>query len=207
MWRLAGGVVLLFGLACAGGSPTPQSTPYVAPPPPMMTGVELRDDDILVHGASDASDVVLVFSDWMCPHCEVAWPETVALTKDRPDTQLRFRSFPIDGDCNPVVTTSSPPRCELAKAALCAAEEGAFLDYASAAFPLGDAVLSQTAWTGVRMTACMERPDISVLVSTHAQSGAALGVRGTPTMFVRVGGAWQGPVPPHQLAEMLVNSE
>lgn len=189
----------LLALAC-GGAPLVEPDAHYEPPPEapidaptMQADVPLRADDLIAHGSDDASTVVLLFSDWKCPHCATAWPKVLEAVRAHPDAQLRFRTFPLAGPCNPAITREDPERCTLARAALCAGRMERFLAYAPAAFERGEALLQEPEWQDPAFRACLDDTAIRDTVRAHAVSGTALDLKGTPTAFVRIDGVWRAP--------------
>jgi len=219
LWALTVAGVSL-QLACGGGasvSPPGTSAGGAAPgerainrfrePPaellPELDDVALHERDILAFGPADAPTIVLVYTDWKCPHCEAAWPRMQALAGARDDVQVRYRSFPLSGPCNDTLEVRDESRCTLAKAALCANEEGGFVDFAPAAYALPDAVLAQSAWSGVSMTACMADAAMDEVLQDHIRLGQDLELSGTPTFFLRRAGQWFGPLNVEQVVNEL----
>lgn len=206
-------VCSLFALACGGLElPLPDEEAVViealeAHPaePAIATSSKqvVLDDriDLVLHdGRGDDGPIVLQFSDWRCPHCYQAMP-TIREAAEQHGAQLRFRSFPLAGPCNPMIEREDPDRCELALAAVCAHQNGTFDDFAARAER--DDGLVRTLSRDGAFAACLEAPDTASIVREQAQSGADLELVGTPTFFVRVDGTWFEPRSPDEVVDLL----
>lgn len=143
---------------------------------------------VVVPRRSKKAPIVVQYSDWRCPHCLVALPRVMAAARAG-GAEVRFRNFPLDGECNPAVETVTGERCALARASVCAAREGrfdAFVEHASANDPDGLERWVRDPTIGV----CMDDPSVGAAVREQAMAGARDGLVGTPTFFVRVGKRW-----------------
>ena len=85
---------------------------------------EFKPDQGLTLGNSKNPKMVIVeFADFLCPHCRLAYPALHAFVQSHPDTQLIFKSFPLDAKCNKNLTHEGDGyRCKLAGAVFCAAK-------------------------------------------------------------------------------------
>ncbi|RYZ81659.1 MAG: fused vitamin K epoxide reductase/thioredoxin, partial [Proteobacteria bacterium] len=74
------------------------------------------------NGTGPAKVVLVEFADFLCPHCKAAVPNLHNFAKAHPDVKLVFKSFPLDGSCNPAPALSKGDgkRCEYAFATFCA---------------------------------------------------------------------------------------
>lgn len=154
-----------------------------------LAAPSLGRDDIQVLGDRDAPDVVLQISDWRCPHCAVAFPIVLDAVRDAPHAQLRFWSFPLTLPCNPDARHVDEARCELGRAALCASDAGVFLGFAERVF--GGAGWRGAVFDTPRFRRCVERRRTERRLARQIDAARALEIRGTPTIWVRRGGAWQ----------------
>lgn len=206
------GAVAVVILGCGGLElPSPDPEPVVLDeivaepePVPPRDPIELDDriDLVLERGLGDDGPVILQFSDWRCPHCYRAMPR-IRLAASRHRAQLRFRSFPLAGLCNPTIEREDPVRCELALAAVCAHRTGQFDDFAARAE--GEEGLVETLSGSGAFRDCMEHDDTAAIVRDQAQSGADLGLRGTPTFYVRIDGSWYEPGSVDDVLRLLEN--
>ncbi len=64
---------------------------------------------------------VTEFADYKCPHCKVAAQSLKSFMQDRSDVKLIFKSFALDGTCNPHVQFKGDgSRCKMATWSFCA---------------------------------------------------------------------------------------
>lgn len=77
-------------------------------------------------GNPGAPVVIVMASDYACPHCGAAFGELRAGLESRPDVQLRVMPYPLDGACVPGISSRGGLRCELAVAAECASQLRAY---------------------------------------------------------------------------------
>jgi len=165
--------------------------------------IQLGPVDAVI-GNRDAPWTIVQFSDWQCPHCARAYDRLDAWVPTQSDVRVVFKSFPLNGECNPTLTSAGPaPRCALAWGAACAAEQGRWPAYATWAMEsmtlLSDVrpedLASKTAGLGLdpkRFGQCMTSHKARQRVQADAVEGARLGISGTPTFFVhdRARGDW-----------------
>lgn len=142
-----------------------------------------------------AADVVLVeFMDLECGHCKRAAGELSRLAEAYGDRVLFVvKHYPMDPTCNPgVQNTRHRHACEAARGAVCAAEQGRFWPFHDLAFKnqhqlTTDDLAMYARAAGADLAAweaCMrsDRSQQRVLADTRA--GAALGLRGTPRIYI-----------------------
>lgn len=69
----------------------------------------------------EASTIIVEFADFKCPHCRIASQSLHAFMQGRNDVQFIFKTFPLDGTCNPAIQFKGDgSRCKMAAWALCA---------------------------------------------------------------------------------------
>jgi protein-disulfide isomerase len=163
----------------APGGPAPASpaAPAALPAPP---GAE-----------NPGPGVVVEYSDYECPFCARAHVQTKALLERHPQWRLERRHFPLDPSCNPAVKRAiHPAACDLAKAALCAEEQGRLAEMDDALFerqrtkePVAD-VARKLGLDVPRLEACLASPDTDRALSRDVDAGVRDGVRATPTYVV-----------------------
>lgn len=170
---------------------------YVAP-----RGAVMLEGDEPTLGDPNAPYTVLEYACFGCPHCAQSFPHLFQLVKENPEIKVKFRSFPLTGECNAAAArTGRPEVCRAAMAAQCANQQGKFWDFAGLVFAnqqqLGDELLAAAAnQVGLDFDAfsrCITDPAVLQAVSADAASGAAVQIMGTPTMFlegVRGPGEW-----------------
>lgn len=146
-------------------------------------------------GDRDARILVVEFADFACPHCARAEKELSDLVKMRPDIQVRFKPFPLTGKCNPALEDygSGEERCRAAIAAECTVSQGKFWPMAHQLFTnQGYFEAEQIRFMAEAcevdldaFDACVESPEAKAAVEAHAAAGGALGLQGTPALFVK----------------------
>lgn len=171
----------------ADPAPASRTTP-VAPP---------------VATAPDVGVLTIVeYSDYQCPYCSRAHAEVRAAIANRPGIQLEHRNFPLDHGCNPIVQRPlHQEACALARAAMCAGDQGRFWQmndalYANQALRRPIAELAAAAGLDVaEFHRCVDSPRTAERLAEEIASGVRAGVRATPTYAV--GGAlYAGKLPP-----------
>lgn len=155
--------------------------------------VTLAGDEPIL-GDPNAPILLLEYADYGCGHCARASAELKTLVAQAPQVQVRFRPFPLSGACNPVIDSpEGGERCMAAMATRCAGEQGKFWQLSEAMFknlgyldPYSIEMMAKQVGVEIEpWKTCLERPETLAAVKADAQSGAAAGVRGTPTFFVK----------------------
>lgn len=178
-------------------APTPEGaeTEEVRPSPggdvPEAEGVERRDpQDPLAVGAVDAPVVMVVFSDYQCPHCAQWNEETLPAMLEHAeagDLRIEWRDMTFLGD--------GSERAALASYA--AAKQDAFREYHEQLFldgqprpesELSDAALVELAeelgLDGERFAADMASAEAASAIAENEQLASEAGVTGTPTVVI-----------------------
>ena len=145
--------------------------------------------------------VVFEFSDYECPFCAKAHEELKALLATRPDITLVKRHFPLDSSCNPLMKRPMHPRaCALARAAICAEQQGRFTEMDDALFGNQQARRSVEELAGkvgldvARFRACLVDPETTRRLSSDVATGIQIGLAATPTYVVN-GVQYTGSLP------------
>jgi len=141
---------------------------------------------------------IVEFADFLCPHCRLASKSMHQFIESRAGVRLILKPFPLDGNCNtePAIQTKGDNvRCQLAYAALCAAnlfEKGTETSEAiferqtswnRATFDQDlEKMLSELKLDSPRIKECMQSSQIHELVLRLTKEGA--GIMGTPTFYV-----------------------
>jgi protein-disulfide isomerase len=141
--------------------------------------------------AGPASLVVIEFSDYECPFCAKAHEETKQLLSTRPDVTLVRRHFPLDSACNAAVSRRlHPEACGLARAAICAEEQGKLAAMDDALFRNQQAkrpVEEVARAVGVDVAAfrrCLASPTTETRLRSDIEAGVRVGLTATPTYVV-----------------------
>ncbi|MCA9494519.1 MAG: thioredoxin domain-containing protein, partial [Myxococcales bacterium] len=176
------------------GDPEPQvpegtrvlTVPRAVIPSPLTPATPTR-------GPADAPLQVVVFEDFECPFCRRLTRNLHAVVDEQPDRwRIAFRHYPMHTACNPGVSRDlHPDACAAATAAVCAERQGRFWEMYDALFGqegLSRADLERRAGElGLdpqAFTACLDDPAASAPVLADARQGRALGVSGTPTLYI-----------------------
>jgi protein-disulfide isomerase/uncharacterized membrane protein len=191
---------LLSTPAPAPGRPAPQgpdlSTAYAN-----RADVPLEGDEPFL-GNPNGKIQIVEYADFLCPHCAQAFPIMHQLVEANPEIGLRFRAFPLTGECNPVTAPGNhPERCRAAMAAQCATDQGRFWDYAGLLFAnqhqmSEELIATAAAQVGLdldRFSACLQDPRTLEQVQRDGVSGGQLQIYGTPAFYVKgltPGGDW-----------------
>jgi protein-disulfide isomerase/uncharacterized membrane protein len=144
-------------------------------------------------GNPTAKYQVVEWADFGCPHCRDAWHELHELTKERQDLQVRFRVFPLTGDCNPLLQPHGPERCNAAYAAECARQQGRFLEMGTLLFENQgyfstddlEFMAQQAGLDVAKWKTCLADPATAAGVLNDAKQGGEAGVLGTPSLFLK----------------------
>lgn len=162
-----------------------------APPPPPPE--QILGDVPPTLGRDDAPIEVVSFSDYQCPYCRQMSDTLAQLYARYPDDiKIVYRHFPRQGDAQ-----------KLAEAALCAGDQGRFIDFHDALFDRPGVTSAQVADVVAALQLdqpafeqCYHSLRFTTQVNEDIKEGQRLNIRGTPTNFVngvRVPGAAKLP--------------
>lgn len=144
-------------------------------------------------GSEDAPYLVVEWADFGCPHCAVAKEELTQLVKAFPDVAVRFKPFPLSGNCNDALApTEDNLRCNAAMAGVCAHKQGKFWEMSHLMFtnqgyftqPDLQRMAEQSGLDLAQYGACMADPTTVDTVKANAAAGDKVGIQGTPAMFL-----------------------
>lgn len=144
-----------------------------------------------VTGSVAAPDTVRIFSDFQCPYCREMWSGAAQGWEARPEQfRVAHYQFPL---------SKHPNAFAAAEASECAGAQGRFWPYADTLFrefdrwtPLksADAALKfggYAASAGLKtaaFTSCLNAHTFKASVEAQVRAGLAVGVQGTPTVFL-----------------------
>ncbi len=165
--------------------------------------VDVTGDGSPTKGAADAPVTIVEFSDFQCPYCQSVLPTLEqALAKYEGKVRLVFRQFPL--------YSIHPQAAKAAEASLCANDQGKFwamhdlmfaeqksLDLPSLKEKAGRLELDQAAFD-----TCLDSGRHDPRVRADVQAGSAIGVSGTPAMFIN-GRPYSGALSFEQLAAVI----
>lgn len=163
-------------------------------------GRSFSTDHGIVFQKQDSPKMTIVeFADFRCPHCKMASPTINAFASARKDVQVIFKSFPLDGTCNPHIERKGDgTSCFLAQTVLCAeklAQKGWntkkwVFENQERFFQFFDRnqILSEVA-TGQQLDVealkvCVDSEDILQVIKTMSDEGSKAQIRGTPSFFI-----------------------
>jgi protein-disulfide isomerase len=141
--------------------------------------------DSPTQGPEDAAVTIVVFSDLECPFCAQAHANLEALRTLRPnDVRVVYKHFPLD--------SIHPQAVEAAQAARAAQAQGLFWDFVDALYQrqgeLGPALYAEVIRAAGGDPAALDQvrvtPAVGRDVAADRTLGDAIGVTGTPTIFL-----------------------
>jgi protein-disulfide isomerase/uncharacterized membrane protein len=152
------------------------------------------DDRYPTLGAKNAPITVVEFSDFQCPHCQMAAKEFNALLNRYPDkVRVVFRNFPLDPSCNPSMKHElHNVACEAARVAYCANQQGKFKEVYESIFenqsslvPGKPVELARAAGVDqTKLDACIKAPETQAAILNDIDEALRLQVQSTPTLFI-----------------------
>ncbi len=147
-----------------------------------------------VKGNPDADIVFVEFADFDCPHCKMAgWFLKDIAHRYGDRVQFVFKHYPLGTACNSQLTRDiHPDSCEAAVGTQCARREGMFWEFHDYTFDnqgnLGTktmlSVADQLGLDRATFEDCLNRDTVWDEVRNQVAEGRALGISGTPSMFV-----------------------
>lgn len=146
-----------------------------------------------VRGPADAAVTIVEFGDLQCPACKKAQPIIDKLLTEVPSAKLVFQQFPLTQIHKWAMTA--------AKYGLCVAKQNndAYWKFVEVVYSHQDELqpMSEEQVTpklkeyaveagvdGEKVQACSSDPDIGAKVQTSIALGNAMGITGTPTLFI-----------------------
>ena len=154
------------------------------PPPVLEDPVPISTAGDPIRGPEKARLTIVEFSDFQCPYCSKAVPQTKEILKQFPkDVRMVFKQFPLD----------SHKQAEFgAEAALAAQAQGKFWemhDLLYAGFPdlSRKTIMKYAEEIGLdvkRFTADLDSRKFKDRVHKEEQEGEVAGVAGTPTFYI-----------------------
>jgi protein-disulfide isomerase/uncharacterized membrane protein len=157
--------------------------------------VDLDLKGVSFKGPADAPIQVVEFSDFLCPFCRnLAGAFGGFMPQSQGRVAIFFKNYPLDQDCNPVMTrTVHEGACELALGGICAEEQGKFWPYHDRIFaqppanPTNEDVVrlaTEAGLDGNAMRQCLSSPGARAKLDRDVAEGRRLEVNATPTVFV-----------------------
>jgi protein-disulfide isomerase/uncharacterized membrane protein len=157
--------------------------------------VDLDLEGVPAKGPSGAPIQVVEFSDFLCPFCrQLAGAFGGFLPQSQGRVSVFFKHYPLDMDCNPIMTrTVHEGACELALGGVCAEEQGKFWPYHDRIFqsppsnPSAEDVVriaTEAGLDGNSLRQCLSSPSARSRLDRDLAEGKRLQVNATPTVFV-----------------------
>lgn len=154
--------------------------------------------DAPVIGSADAPITIVKFSDYECPACKMGANAIHPLFKRYPKiVRFVFMNFPLAHECNAdprLNRTIHAFACEAAAAAVCAQDQGKFVEAYEVLFEnqaafKADAIadLLGNKVEGIdtkRLKDCMKLPSTGDKIRRDSLAGVSLNVQSTPTFFI-----------------------
>jgi protein-disulfide isomerase/uncharacterized membrane protein len=151
--------------------------------------------DAPVVGNPNAPITLVKFSDYQCPACKMGANAIHPLFKRYPDqVKFVFINYPLDMNCNPAIKSKMHEfACEAASVAICATEQGKFLDAYETLFSnqehlaTGKIADLLSAIPGIdlpKLKNCMTLPSTADKIKRDVEFGTAMKIQSTPTFFM-----------------------
>jgi protein-disulfide isomerase/uncharacterized membrane protein len=148
-----------------------------------------------VLGFSEAPVTLIVFSDFQCSNCSMFaanFSELIKYNKDR--LNIRFKYFPLNAECNPLVDTDiNSHACLAAYAAESANQQGKFWEYHDSLFTKDPNSFSDDSFYEVaklidldlkKFTFDLKSEECQRQIANDIAEGIQLGLDGTPSVFL-----------------------
>lgn len=148
---------------------------------------------LLKEGSEAPKFTIYEFADFQCIHCKNAAHALNSFVHSRPDIQLQFFSFPLDGTCNPAIQGAGNGKsCTLAKAVYCAQkQEKGWQSHAWIFDRFGSNENSEFEKMSAdlnldhqALVACIQSDEASQFIAANAKLGKDVDLQGTPAVFV-----------------------
>jgi protein-disulfide isomerase len=153
-------------------------------------------------GPAKATATIVEFSDLQCPHCKEAQPTIDKLLAEEPGARFVFQQFPLPMH-NWAAKAAGYADCvgRASNDAFWKFVEGTYAEQANITESNADekltAIADKSGVKGADIAACAAKPDTKTRVEQSIALGQAVGVAGTPTLFIngrRIGNVAQVPM-------------
>lgn len=147
-------------------------------------------------GPVDAKVTIVEYSDFQCPYCARASTVVPEVARAAPGVRFVFKNFPLDPNCNPTMQGAGHPlACVAAKTGHCvfknkgneaffAYEKKAFSNQSKLSRPYIEELGLESGLSKADLKACIESPETHASMVAQSEEGKAVGVSGTPAVFV-----------------------
>jgi protein-disulfide isomerase len=153
-------------------------------------------------GPAKATAMIVEFSDLQCPHCKEAQPSVDKLLAEEPNARFVFQQFPLPMH-NWAAKAAGYADCvaRSSNEAFWKFVDGTYTEQANITESNADekltAIADKSGVKGADIAACAAKPDTKTRVDQSIALGQAVGVAGTPTLFIngrRIGNVAQVPM-------------
>lgn len=146
-------------------------------------------------GNPSAPIMLVLFIDFTCDHCLRAGKNVSSLVNEFPEKLVvRYKLYPLCGECPPQQGTSLEPCCIAALAASCAHKEGKFHAAYDALYADLEAGIDHSLESMQNMqkkiglsdsfSSCITAFDTAVAINRDTEEGVRLHLTGTPALFI-----------------------
>jgi protein-disulfide isomerase len=160
----------------------------------LVNGTIELDGTEAVYGDPNAPFLLLEWADFACPYCSIAAGEIKDLIRRDPSIQLRFKHYPISGNCNRFVKGARhATSCEAAASTECAGRQGRFWEMSSLLFKNQEYqsssdirfIAKQVGLDLGQFETCMADPTSMDGVKADVEAAGKANIHGTPSMFMK----------------------
>jgi protein-disulfide isomerase len=140
-------------------------------------------------GPEKSPVTIVEFSDLQCPHCKEAQPVVEKLLADEPNARFVFQQYPLPMH-NWAEKAASYADCigRTSKDAFFKFVQGTYDEQANITESSADeklkAITDKSGAKGSDIAACAAKPETKARVQKSVELGQAVGVTGTPTLFI-----------------------
>jgi protein-disulfide isomerase len=140
-------------------------------------------------GPEKSPVTIVEFSDLQCPHCKEAQPVVEKLLADEPNARFVFQQYPLPMH-NWAEKAASYADCigRTSKDAFFKFVQGTYDEQANITESSADeklkAITDKSGVKGSDIAACAAKPETKARVQKSVELGQAVGVTGTPTLFI-----------------------
>lgn len=156
---------------------------------------------VLHKGQGEARMNIVEFADFRCPHCQSAAHSLDAFVSAHPDVRLVYKSYPLDGTCNPSPALKGQGdgiSCEAAFLTQCSEklfkkgwtvhrhlfEHQEKLRSLSKKEEVRDMVCKELDLDCAALAQCADGPEVRDEIKAMSAEGTAADIHGTPSIFV-----------------------
>jgi len=155
--------------------------------------VELDGSEPIM-GDPSAPILIVEYADFACPYCAKASAFMHDIVRADPKVQLRFKNYPISGNCNRFVEGERhATSCPAAISAECAKNQGKYWELSDLLFKNQqyqeaadiDFMAKQIGLDMNAFHACQADPNVLQGVKNDVEAAGRLDISGTPSFFIR----------------------